>query len=225
MKNVIKLLIFVLVVSMTTGAFAQNFGLKGGLNLSNILAKDDNTTYSDDFKMNPGGFILEPQLNFHLVICFLLKQACYYQQKDTRSVKKKHLWVKIEMKIKTNLFYLDIPLTAKASFDLGDAKVFGLFGPYIGMGLTGQSKTVTTIDGKTEKEKEDVEWGGSEKGKSDLKRLDFGLTIGAGVEIDLFQIGLGYNLGLANISPYNDGGMKINNRVIGLSVGYKFGGK
>ena len=54
MKNVIKLLIFVLVVSMTTGAFAQNFGLKGGLNLSNILAKDDNTTYSDDFKMNPG---------------------------------------------------------------------------------------------------------------------------------------------------------------------------
>jgi opacity protein-like surface antigen len=131
---------------------------------------------------------------------------------------------KIEMKIKTNLFYLDIPLTAKASFDLGDAKVFGLFGPYIGMGLTGQSKTVTTIDGKTEKEKEDVEWG-SEKGKSDLKRLDFGLTIGAGVEIDLFQIGLGYNLGLANISPYNDGGMKINNRVIGLSVGYKFGGK
>ena len=92
------------------------------------------------------------------------------------------------------------------------------------MGLTGQSKTVTTIDGKTEKEKEDVEWG-SEKGKSDLKRLDFGLTIGAGVEIDLFQIGLGYNLGLANISPYNDGGMKINNRVIGLSVGYKFGGK
>ncbi len=67
------------------------------------------------------------------------------------------------MKIKTNLFYLDIPLTAKASFDLGDAKVFGLFGPYIGMGLTGQSKTVTTIDGKTEKEKEDVEWGALKK--------------------------------------------------------------
>ncbi|HNV50401.1 MAG: porin family protein [Bacteroidales bacterium] len=224
MKNVIKLLIFVLVVSMTTGAFAQNFGLKGGLNLSNILAKDDNTTYSDDFKMNPG-FHIGATAEFPFSDMFSFETGLLLSTKGYKiSEEETFMGKKIEMKIKTNLFYLDIPLTAKASFDLGDAKVFGLFGPYIGMGLTGQSKTVTTIDGKTEKEKEDVEWG-SEKGKSDLKRLDFGLTIGAGVEIDLFQIGLGYNLGLANISPYNDGGMKINNRVIGLSVGYKFGGK
>ena len=224
MKNVIKLLIFVLVVSMTTGAFAQNFGLKGGLNLSNILAKDDNTTYSDDFKMNPG-FHIGATAEFPFSDMFSFETGLLLSTKGYKiSEEETFMGKKIEMKIKTNLFYLDIPLTAKASFDLGDAKVFGLFGPYIGMGLTGQSKTVTTIDGKTEKEKEDVEWG-SEKCKSDLKRLDFGLTIGAGVEIDLFQIGLGYNLGLANISPYNDGGMKINNRVIGLSVGYKFGGK
>lgn len=224
MKNVIKLWIFVLVVSMTTGAFAQNFGLKGGLNLSNILAKDDNTTYSDDFKMNPG-FHIGATAEFPFSDMFSFETGLLLSTKGYKiSEEETFMGKKIEMKIKTNLFYLDIPLTAKASFDLGDAKVFGLFGPYIGMGLTGQSKTVTTIDGKTEKEKEDVEWG-SEKGKSDLKRLDFGLTIGAGVEIDLFQIGLGYNLGLANISPYNDGGMKINNRVIGLSVGYKFGGK
>ncbi len=224
MKNVIKLLIFVLVVSMTTGAFAQNFGLKGGLNLSNILAKDDNTTYSDDFKMNPG-FHIGATAEFPFSDMFSFETGLLLSTKGYKiSEEETFMGKKIEMKIKTNLFYLDIPLTAKASFDLGDAKVFGLFGPYIGMGLTGQSKTVTTIDGKTEKEKEDVEWG-SEKGKSDLKRLDFGLTIGAGVEIDLFQIGLGYNLGLANISPYNDGGMKSNNRVIGLSVGYKFGGK
>ena len=224
MKNVIKLLIFVLVVSMTTGAFSQNFGLKGGLNLSNILAKDDNTTYSDDFKMNPG-FHIGATAEFPFSDMFSFETGLLLSTKGYKiSEEETFMGKKIEMKIKTNLFYLDIPLTAKASFDLGDAKVFGLFGPYIGMGLTGQSKTVTTIDGKTEKEKEDVEWG-SEKGKSDLKRLDFGLTIGAGVEIDLFQIGLGYNLGLANISPYNDGGMKINNRVIGLSVGYKFGGK
>ena len=209
---------------MTTGAFAQNFGLKGGLNLSNILAKDDNTTYSDDFKMNPG-FHIGATAEFPFSDMFSFETGLLLSTKGYKiSEEETFMGKKIEMKIKTNLFYLDIPLTAKASFDLGDAKVFGLFGPYIGMGLTGQSKTVTTIDGKTEKEKEDVEWG-SEKGKSDLKRLDFGLTIGAGVEIDLFQIGLGYNLGLANISPYNDGGMKINNRVIGLSVGYKFGGK
>lgn len=32
-----------------------------------------------------------------------------------------------------------------------------------------------------------------------------------------------YGLGLTNISAYE--GFQINNRVLGLSVGYKFGGK
>ena len=73
-------------------------------------------------------------------------------------------------------------------------------------------------------QEEDVEWG-SDKEKDDLKRLDFGLTMGGGVEINSIQIGLTYALGLANISSYTDYGTKINNRVLGLSVGYKFGGK
>ena len=33
---------------------AQTFGLKGGLNLSNMLDMDDDDTYSNDYKMKPG---------------------------------------------------------------------------------------------------------------------------------------------------------------------------
>jgi len=58
-----------------------------------------------------------------------------------------------------------------------------------------------------------------------LKRLDFGLTGGAGIEINFIQIDLSYGLGLANISSYTNDGDKINNRVLGIFLGYKFGGK
>ena len=130
----------------------------------------------------------------------------------------------VKFEAKLNLIYLDIPLTAKASFDLGGARIYGVFGPYIGMGLSGKNKFEITAMGETETEEEDIKLG-SDEDEDDVKRLDFGLTMGAGVEISSIQIGLSYGLGLANISPYTDGGSKISNRVLGISVGYKFGRK
>jgi hypothetical protein len=56
-----------------------------------------------------------------------------------------------------------------------------------------------------------------------LNKLDFGLTAGVGVSIYSFQIGLSYGFGLSNISSYSD--VIIRNRVLGISVGYVFGGK
>lgn len=48
--------------------------------------------------------------------------------------------------------------------------------------------------------------------------------MGVGVEINSIQIGITYGLGLANISTYVEYDSKINNRVLGISVGYFFGG-
>ncbi|NND80351.1 MAG: PorT family protein [Maribacter sp.] len=126
-------------------------------------------------------------------------------------------------KAKWNLIYLDIPLTVRASFDIGGAKIYSVFGPYVGMGLSGKIKTESSYMGETEKEQEDINWGNNED-DGDLKRLDFGLTIGTGVEINAIQIGISYSLGLANISNFADDGTKISNRVLAISAGYNFGG-
>ncbi len=202
----------------------SNFGLKGGLNLSNMLIKDDDETYSDDFKMKPG-FHVGAMAEFPLSEIFSFETGLFLSTKGYKISEEETLMGEtLKMETKANLLYLDIPLTAKATFDLGGAKIYGVFGPYVGMGLSGKGKEEVTYDGETETEEEDVEWG-SDKEKDDLKRLDFGLTMGGGVEINSIQIGLTYALGLANISSYTDYGTKINNRVLGLSVGYKFGGK
>lgn len=224
MKNLVKLLVVVIAFTMTTEIFAQNFGIKGGLNLSNMLVKDDDDTYSDDFKMKPG-FHIGATAEFPLTGIFSFETGLLLSTKGSKmSEEETFMGETYKYESKLTLFYLDIPLSAKASFDLGGTKIYGVFGPYLSYGLSGKSKYEETFDGETESDEEDIKWG-SDEDESDLKRLDFGLTMGAGVEINSIQIGLSYALGLANISPYTDGGSKINNRVLGLSVGYKFGGK
>lgn len=83
-------------------------------------------------------------------------------------------------------------------------------------------ENISTVESGPNEDK--VVWG-SDAEESDFKRLDFGLIMGAGVEIKAIQIGLSYDLGLANITPDTDNGNKVHNRILALSVAYKFGGK
>ncbi|MBN2758067.1 MAG: PorT family protein [Bacteroidales bacterium] len=123
-----------------------------------------------------------------------------------------------------NLMYLDIPLNVKFTKDMGGAKLFGTFGPYVGLALKGTYDMSVSIGGDSESESGDLNIGSDEE-DDDFKMLDFGLMVGAGVEFGPISVGASYQLGLANISPYSENGYKINNKVIGISVGYKFGGE
>ncbi len=218
MKNLTNLLTILFLAFFCFQANAQTFGVKAGLNLANMLSKDDDDTYSDDFKMNPGfhlglaaDFPITDFLSFEPGLLFMTKGMRFNQDILGFSVKGK-----------LNLYYIDIPLNMKATFKAGDnLKVFATAGPYIGLGLSGKAKSTTVYQGEKETHSEDIKWGGDED-EDDFKRLDFGLTFGAGVEIKAISIGLSYDLGLANISSYKNDGTKISNRVLKLSVGYRF---
>ena len=71
-------------------------------------------------------------------------------------------------------------------------------------------------------ESEDVSWG-SDAEEDDLKPFDYGAKFGVGAELKGLSLGVYYALGLANISPYTDYGTKISNKVLSISLGYKFG--
>lgn len=58
-----------------------------------------------------------------------------------------------------------------------------------------------------------------------LLQVKFCLILGAGVGVNSVEVGLTYGLGLANISPDTEDGFRISNRVIAVSIGYKFSGK
>jgi hypothetical protein len=213
MKKILTLCLTVFLLGAVTETYAQTFGIKGGLNLANQFAKDDDDTYNDDNKMKLG-------FNIGVTLDIPISDVVSFETGLIASSKG----VKVEgegYESTGSLLYADIPLTAKFSFEMNrDSKFYIAAGPYVGFGLSGKNKF--KVDGEDEDEA-DVEWG-SDVEKHDLKRLDFGAQVNLGVELSGLQIGAGYGLGLANISPNDEDGFKLTNRVISVTVGYRFGG-
>lgn len=214
----ITLILVILVSQVFNEVEAQIIQVKGGLNLTNMLYKDADETYSKDFNMRPG---------FHLGVSteIPINEYLFFEpgiMLTTKGFRIKEAERGAEMKVKMNLYYLDIPLLLKATHDLGDGlKIYGVFGQYIGIGLDG--KTIVSMEDSSNEDSNSnkVDWG-SDQYEDDFKRLEFGLSIGGGFEIYELVIGLSYDLGLSNISSYQDNLSKIKNRVLKLSVGYKF---
>ncbi len=93
-----------------------------------------------------------------------------------------------------------------------------LHGPYFAYGIGGKFKTPDYT--------RDIHYVPSVN--SDMKRFDFGLNFGVGLEIHKFQISAQYGLGLLNLAPseaVNAVDAVLKNYVIGLSFAYLFGDK
>lgn len=224
MRLLIKLALLAAVVTIATSALAQSVALKGGLNLSTMLIKDNDDTYSDDFKLNPG-FNVGATVDVPVAGIFSLETGALLSTRGFRiNEKETSDGYTIEMKETMNLYYLEVPVMAKLTFDVGSVKINGILGPYFGVGLFGNAKLELSGGGETFKDEYAIHWG-SDEAEDDLKRLDYGATIGAGVDISGVLLGVTYNYGLANISAYTEDGATTNNRTLAISVGYRFGGK
>ena len=109
MKYLAKILVVVIVCTMTTDLFAQNFVVKGGLNLSNMVTKDDDDTYSDDFKMRPG-FHVGAAVEFPINEMFSFETGLLLSTKGFQTSEEETYdgeILKYEQKL--NLLYFDIP--------------------------------------------------------------------------------------------------------------------
>lgn len=94
------------------------------------------------------------------------------------------------------LDYLDIPLSAKGTYAIDMFNLYGILGLYLDFELQSDQQ---------------------------LKKFDYGLNIGGGIEYYRFQLGCTYGLGLRNIAYYNANETSIKNKVLGISLGFRFG--
>jgi hypothetical protein len=180
-----------------------------------MLMKDDDATYSDDFKMKLGwhfGGVGELELNDNMSVeaALMLSSKGYkYEDED---------W---DVKNTFSPLFLHIPILFKYGVPVGDFKLFGQAGPYLAYGIGGKTK-VTSDNPLIEDSDESIKWGSGDD--DDLKPLDFGLNIGAGIAFEMgLEANLFYELGLGNHAIETEGGTKIANRVFGISFAYKFG--
>lgn len=215
MKKGISLFSLLLLLFVTTQTFAQvKFGVKAGLNLSNVTDKDKFGNNSAYYSMKTG-FHLGVTAEFPVSEFFSFEPGLLYSTKG-------YIYKDLDYKATNSVNYLEIPMNAIYKINLGGAKLLVSAGPYVGYALSGKHKG-------TEKGYDfdnSIKIGNSDT--DDMKALDYGLNIGAGVEIKQMTIGVQYGFGLANIATYHDikaYGSKISGKGIGISVGYKFGSK
>lgn len=142
-----------------------------------------------------------------------------------------------------NQKFLQVPLMARFSGRIAkDVKIFGAVGPYIGFALgeekisyKGSRLGYTDVEVLDETNQYMGKWlypydvfgdyygyGMTEKynRNSTLNKIDWGLSVALGVEVNQLVLGLGYELSLGK--EYDGANIRANYHTVNLSIGYKF---
>ncbi len=171
-----KLNLLILVTLLTVSvSFAQRFGVKGGLSITNL--KVENHDYNAKL-----GIHLGPTAEFHFGNIFGLETGVLLSTKGGKEDVSD---------IKINLTYLEFPVHCRAGYDFGATRVYGILGPYFGFALGGKYK-----DGDTSTK---IDFGGD----GEPTRFDAGLTIGASAAVSIFELGFTYNHGLVDFGDWH----------------------
>lgn len=217
MITVLKSSIIVISMTFTTTAYAQIIGIRGGYNLSNMLWKIEGEVNSNDFKMK-SGFQFGPTLEFPLSEVFSIESALLYTTKGSREEEIESFNnITNEYKNWTTLNYLKLPVTGKVKVNVGRFDFYGVFGPYLGYGLNGKFKREDMVYGEAYSSEEDIKFGDDK----DIKRFDYGLVFGGGIELGKIQFGVNYDLGLANLST-SEFDIVLKNKNLSIYAVYRF---
>jgi hypothetical protein len=211
MKNITWIFFVFLILIFSQETFSQTFGVKAGLNLSNVVFKNNAANFNIETGFHAGATV-----EFPLNRVFLFETGILLSSRGYRESAKNPF---LDLHEEASYSYLEVPILAKAFFSIPTITFYLQGGPYFGYGIYGKDKGSVNSNGDLSSWSKKINWG-SDYPPDMLKRLDYGLIFGPGVQINHIQISLSYGLGLANISSVN--WLKIHNRVTEISVGYKF---
>ncbi|NOR87030.1 MAG: outer membrane beta-barrel protein [Bacteroidales bacterium] len=211
-----RILLVLLGLSLFSFANAQHFGIHAGPEMSTMKMETDIIEIKTNLKP---GFFVGLTVDFPLNNKMLLNTSINYKTAGT-SIDNGPLIdenTKV-LVIKTDNISFD--LTYNYVFPLNSIELYAEGGGYLGYAISGKM-AYTPKEG--EKYNETLKLG-SEK-TDDLRAFDAGLIIGAGVYLNKFQFGLGYQYGLNNLSTSEDVQDAIKNRSYYATIGYLFNRK
>lgn len=236
MNRIIKVALVAFVGVLGFNANAQDLGVtvKGGVNFNSLSL----SVSGEDAEENPTeglkgsvGFHLGASYEIPVNELFFVEAGLLF---DTRGFKiertRENDFRKSETKIGVSLYSFNIPVVAKVKFPVSDnIKLFAQAGLYAEILLSGKQNYERTITSKltneteTEKESKSIKFGKYTEEGEEIEgpsRFGYGLTFGAGAEINKFVLQLGYDLGLKDYEPEANISQKFN--AFKVSVGYKF---
>lgn len=224
-------IVFCLAIKSNAQTNNGGFYIKGGVNFSNITKSANgsinnaNTLTSFNAGIMADIPLAAPlSLQTGLTLTGKGSKTDYYLNSDNHSDNF--------VKTRFNPMYLQVPADLVIKVPISPAsKIYFGAGPYAAIGVGGKYKTETSVGGVTTTTEENIKFDkdnpltSNEEGArfNTLKRFDYGLNGVAGVQLDRFMIGVGYDLGLAKI---NSNGTDTRNdknkyRVLSLNLGIK----
>jgi hypothetical protein len=225
-----KKFFLLVVLAVMTASFAQaqiKFGARAGFNLTSASYKIDVSGFdAPDTKFKPGfqiGVVGELALTDAI---FLQPGILFATQgyKVEDSGEDKQYNEKWDDKETFSLNYLQIPINVQYKLDLGGMNLLLQAGPYLGYAIGGKYKYEWNDEdayGKDSGSKEEDLKFGSDAAKGEIKPFDFGIGLGVGLQFSNLQVGLGYNLGLTNLS--NADKVTVKNNGLAVTLTFLFG--
>ena len=189
MKKSIAFFCFVLAFTFT--ANAQRIGVKAGLNIA------DQQFANGNYKINS-----ESILGFHAGIIgevplsksFFLNSGIFYTEKgcSEKFVAPTSIPDVVNDVERTKRYgYLEIPLNLALKIDAGSVKPYVQAGTYVSYVIYDKISSETNIIDEIK----DFDF--------DTKKMDFGINVGAGIEISSLQLGVNYEWGVVNLADIN----------------------
>lgn len=222
-KTILFLMIF---CCIATVSFAQfSIGAKAGISISNLRGAEITTEPNVLYKMG-----IPVQYMFSK---WGIESGLYFSQAGSSSLQgvldtKSGGNYMAVMTIRTN--YLELPLSLVYKQALNSClNLLINGGGYLAYGIGGKGfidyhrggfsiSPFNEINSNNQPEIQNVVNGGA-------RRLDYGVSLGAGIEINGLIFGLSYNLGLADVYdklPIHSESKNIKNGVFSISAGYRF---
>lgn len=221
MKNHASCFALFLTLFISTAVQAQ-VGIKAGINYASLSQSATEETYEDYQQKAVLGFQAGLVAELPLTSFFAIQPEFLFIQKGGKS---QYIFNDNNKSVNRVIYnYIEIPVLAKIKMGntQGDGAGFYLIGgPFAGLALNGKGENELTILGVTTTNDYDIDY--SDEANKE-KRLDWGVSLGAGITLGQFFMDARYNLGINNLNDddadnNNDNAPYLRTRGIGLTVG------
>ena len=193
-----------IVTVMAIGAKAQVY-VQGGVNLANITKTNSGGTDKNNLLTT---FNVGVMSRFGLSPTFDLESGILLTGKGSKA---ERYFGNDYVKSKFNPLYLEVPLNAVVKIPLNVKSTSSIFfnaGPYIAVGVGGKSTQDNQFAGIQTSSSSKIKFSNDNPFTSQqddanynkLKRFDYGLNFGAGIDFGKFLLKANYGLGLAKIN-------------------------
>lgn len=223
-----KLLIITMLAGIFTKTKAQVY-VQGGVNLANITQTKSGQTQDNNLLTTFNVGILS---RFNLSQPIDLESGLLFEGRGSKA--NSYFGSTNDdnyVKTKFNPLYLEVPLNVVVRIPLQKKmNIFFNAGPYAAMGIAGKSTTDSKIAGATTSSSSNIKFSNDDPFTSQqddaaydkIKRFDFGLNFGGGLDLGKVLLKVNYGFGLTKINSTqsnNSADDKNKYRTLSISVG------